>query len=68
MQLEPCPNPPLAFNTSHDGSYVLFGVTRAYGSDIGVDIMEYPKDAWEVQEGISDQVRPTILTSIRERD
>lgn len=58
--MEPALDPPTAFNTSHDGNYVLLGVTRGEGSDIGVDLMEYPSDAWEIQEGISDQVSPSI--------
>ena len=47
---------PFAFNVSHEGHYTLLGVVQAAGGEIGVDIMEYPHNPAEVQEGISLQL------------
>ena len=57
-QLDPELSPPLAFNDSHDGSYVLLGIARGQDTVIGVDLMQLPTDPLPVQEGISEQVTP----------
>jgi phosphopantetheinyl transferase len=48
---------PFAFNISHDGPFVLLGITHAPG-EVGVDIMRVPntQDAREIEEAVSDQV------------
>lgn len=49
---------PFAFNISHDGPFVLLGITHAPGAELGVDIMRVPnrQDAVEIEEAVSDQV------------
>ncbi|KAK4686616.1 4'-phosphopantetheinyl transferase, partial [Tremellales sp. Uapishka_1] len=44
------------FNTSHEGSCVLLGVVQSLNARIGVDVMQFPADARDLQEGISDQL------------
>ncbi|ORX37688.1 hypothetical protein BD324DRAFT_392012 [Kockovaella imperatae] len=56
MLVEPRLQPPLGFNTSHDGSFVLLGVTRGQSSQIGVDLMKIPDNPSDVQDGISEQL------------
>ena len=55
-QVHPQLEPPLGFNISHDGNFVLFGVNRSAHPEVGVDLMAYPKDPCEVQEALVDQV------------
>ena len=52
--MEPGLEPPVQYNISHDGEYVLFGTTR--GKSIGVDIMAIPPTPDEVEEALSDHV------------
>jgi phosphopantetheinyl transferase len=49
---------PFAFNISHDGPFVLLGITHAPGAELGVDIMRVPnrQDAVDIEEAVSDQV------------
>jgi len=56
-------SPPVAFNISHDGPYVLFGVDA---DEIGVDLMECPQDPLDLQEALSEQVRlgHTVIFSL----
>ena len=56
-QIDPSLSPSLAYNDSHDGSYVLSGIVRGDNAEIGVDLMQLPlEDPKVIQEGISDQV------------
>jgi phosphopantetheinyl transferase len=52
--VEPALEPRAEYNISHDGQYVLFGITS--GKRIGVDIMAIPSTPDEVEEALSDHV------------
>lgn len=54
-QATPALDPPLAFNNSHAGAWVLLGVERGEGGEVGVDLMVPPPDPADVQDGISLQ-------------
>jgi len=49
-------DPPIEYNTSHDGDYVLFGAVRGKDSMIGVDVMRLPEKPEEIEEALHDQV------------
>lgn len=47
------PTAKVGFNTTHEGEYVLLAVGDG---EVGVDVMDLPKDPQELEEGISFQV------------
>ncbi|ORY34708.1 hypothetical protein BCR39DRAFT_556220 [Naematelia encephala] len=49
-------DPKLAFNNSHEGKYVLLGISRGSTPETGVDVMELPSNPEDVEEGISLQL------------
>jgi phosphopantetheinyl transferase len=65
-QVEPPFSPKVEFNVSHDGGYVVLGVSRA--GPIGVDVMRIP-DADDdglsnLEEALTDQVSTRSLTFV----
>lgn len=50
------PRAKVGFNTTHEGEYVLLAIGEG---EVGVDVMDLPKDPQELEEGISFQVSAT---------
>lgn len=61
--VKPALDPPLHFNTSHDGRYVLLGVSRGVEAIVGADLMRYPDDPLEVQMSLTEQVRRITINA-----
>ena len=52
------PKAKVAFNATHEGEYVLLAIGDG---EVGVDVMDLPKDPQELEEGISFQVSITCF-------
>ncbi|RSH93228.1 copper chaperone of lysine biosynthesis protein [Saitozyma podzolica] len=52
----PVLSPPLDFNNSHEGPFVLLGVARGVTAELGVDVMLPPLDPVELQDSLDLQL------------
>jgi 4'-phosphopantetheinyl transferase len=56
LQNTPLLSPPLDFNNSHEGPFVLLGVARGDTAELGVDVMLPPLDPVELQDSLDLQL------------